>query len=281
MMNLKKKPRISREAIIRYLNRYTLKKKQPIIRPRTFVNSQTLTTARLQSSGKKAPQIQKPIINNNVKARLESNLEYLLEHQNANIKRVRPAESFISLKFNNPKQPVNMKRNDNVDKSSQSNNNKKSESIANKTQSEDSFDCDSFSFSLPFKGKQCVGQKDSSSSHKKINTQASSTFLRSINNTSVKAPKKNINRDSFCDESFGLLKTSCKPRRTKTFSPFVFNSSFDFVTTKDQIRASDRNAQSQSRFENDFSKNIGDDFGFDDPACEPSTVYPTDFEFCP
>lgn len=89
---------ISRKSMMRYLTRFKLKKKQHQIQPRTFLNSQGLTTRRLQPP---APvEAKKPIISNNVKARLESNLQYLLQNQNVIATRVKQPESYISLQVN-------------------------------------------------------------------------------------------------------------------------------------------------------------------------------------
>lgn len=87
---------LSRAKMLRYMSRFKVKK-QPKIRPRTFVNTQGLSTARLQPSA--APEISKPIISNNVKARIESDLNFLLENQKMIPARVRAPESYISLKI--------------------------------------------------------------------------------------------------------------------------------------------------------------------------------------
>lgn len=86
---------VSREKMLEYLYRHKLKKKYRPVRPHTFANSQGLSTRQLQ----KEPSVdaKKPIISKNVKARLESNLQFLLENQNLNAARVRKPESFISL----------------------------------------------------------------------------------------------------------------------------------------------------------------------------------------
>lgn len=86
---------VSREKMLEYLYRHKLKKKYRPVRPHTFANSQGLSTRQLQ----REPSIdaKKPIINKNVKARLESNLQFLLENQNLNAARVKKPESFISL----------------------------------------------------------------------------------------------------------------------------------------------------------------------------------------
>lgn len=97
--------KISRKEMMRYLTRFKLKKKQPRILPRTFANSQGLSIRRLQPTP--SVEIKKPIINNNVRARLESNLQYLLQNQNKVIKRFRQPESYISLKVNKTKATVN------------------------------------------------------------------------------------------------------------------------------------------------------------------------------
>lgn len=92
--SVSRKP-ISRKSMMRYLTRFKLKKKQHRIQPRTYLNSRGLCTRRLNPT---APVgIEKPIISNNVKARLESDLQYLLQNQNMIETRVKQPESYISL----------------------------------------------------------------------------------------------------------------------------------------------------------------------------------------
>lgn len=86
---------ISREKMLEYLYRHKLKKKYRPIQPHTFANSQGLRIRQLQNES--SDDTQKAVINKNVKARLESNLQFLLENQNLNVTRVKNPESFISL----------------------------------------------------------------------------------------------------------------------------------------------------------------------------------------
>lgn len=89
---------ISRKNIMRYLTRFKLQKKQHKIQPRTFSNSLGLSIRRLEST--KSVENKTPIINSNVKARLESNLQYLLQNQNNLVKRIKQPESYVSLAVN-------------------------------------------------------------------------------------------------------------------------------------------------------------------------------------
>lgn len=98
----KQKP-VSRDEMIRYMTRHKLKKKQPQIRPRTYANTQGLSTTRLKPAAQ--PETKKPIISNNVKARLECNLEYLLENQSKMVRRARAPESYISIHTDKSKLP--------------------------------------------------------------------------------------------------------------------------------------------------------------------------------
>lgn len=102
------KPKMTHEKLIRYLNRHKIKK-QPRILPLTYANTQGLRRVRLEP--KKTPEIKKPPITESVKARIESDLEFLLANQNKGYRRVRPAESYISIDFDKPKLPV-MPKND-------------------------------------------------------------------------------------------------------------------------------------------------------------------------
>lgn len=86
---------VSREKMLEYLYRYKLKKKYRPVRPHTFANSQGLRTRQLENEP--THDAKKPLININVKARLEGNLQFLLENQNLNMARVKNPESFISL----------------------------------------------------------------------------------------------------------------------------------------------------------------------------------------
>lgn len=97
--NEKDRKSVSRQEMLAYLYRHKLKKKYRPIRPHTYANSLGLRTQQLQ----KAPSVnlKKPIINKNVKARLESDLKYLLENQSLNAARVRKPESYISLNVSN------------------------------------------------------------------------------------------------------------------------------------------------------------------------------------
>lgn len=159
----KSKKLMSREKMIRYFARHKLKKKQPRIRPRTFLNTQGLCTARLKPATQTSKnEGHKPVINNNVKARLESNLKHLLEHQNGVVRRVKPAESYFSLKFDKPKIPKNAKQTANENQSHQSNKTQKSELRPSESRKENSNDGESFSFpTRPYKPKQ-VQRKPSS-----------------------------------------------------------------------------------------------------------------------
>lgn len=106
-MNNKKQSRkqgISHKEMFRYLSRFKLKKKQRQIAPRTFANTQGLTTDRLQA--KAQPEFKKPLINNNVRARLESDLQYLLEHQPTVVTRVKHPESYFSLTLGKRRRPI-------------------------------------------------------------------------------------------------------------------------------------------------------------------------------
>lgn len=94
---------LSRVDMIRYLSRHKLKKKQPLILPRTFANTQGLSTAHLQPVSQ--PETKKPIISTNVKARLECDLEHLLENQKNTSRRVRAPESYISIQTDRSKLP--------------------------------------------------------------------------------------------------------------------------------------------------------------------------------
>lgn len=93
---------VSREAMLAYLYRHKLKKKYRPIRPHTYANSFGLSTRQLQKSP--LVNLKKPIINKNVKARLEGDLQYLLDNQSVNVARVKNPESYISLYVNRPKQ---------------------------------------------------------------------------------------------------------------------------------------------------------------------------------
>lgn len=99
----KQRKSISRAEMMRYMARHKLKKKQPRIQPRTYANTQGLSTARLQPASQ--PQIKKPIVHQNVKARLESDLEHLLENQGKLIRRVRAPESYVSIQTDKSKLP--------------------------------------------------------------------------------------------------------------------------------------------------------------------------------
>lgn len=107
------RPRLSQADMARYLGRFKLKKKQRQILPRTYANSQGLSRLRLQQTVTSAPAIKKPILSNNVKARLESNLQYLLENQKMVPTRVKQAESYLSLPIDEPKRVVDQNRSGN------------------------------------------------------------------------------------------------------------------------------------------------------------------------
>lgn len=86
---------VPRDKMLEYLYRYKLKKKYRLVRPHTFANSQGLRTRHLENEP--TQDAKRPLININVKARLEGNLQFLLANQNLNVARVKNPESFISL----------------------------------------------------------------------------------------------------------------------------------------------------------------------------------------
>lgn len=86
---------VSREKMFEYLYRHKLQKRYRRIRPHTYANSLGLTTQKLQKQS--SIDVKKPIVNQNVKARLEGNLEYLLENQNLITTRVKNPASYMSL----------------------------------------------------------------------------------------------------------------------------------------------------------------------------------------
>lgn len=87
------------DEMLRYLNRFKLRKKQIPYKPRTFANMQGLNSLRSQNSVDVEPK--KAIISDRVKARLNCNLNALLENQSiAGMKRQRPPESYINMERN-------------------------------------------------------------------------------------------------------------------------------------------------------------------------------------
>lgn len=111
--------RTKREKMLRYLNRFKLKKKQIKYKPRTYANLQGINSLRSQNAVNiEAP---KPIIRESVKARLDCNLNALLQLDNEkkindNIRRIKPQESYINMEMNvarkKPKQNPHQKEAD-------------------------------------------------------------------------------------------------------------------------------------------------------------------------
>lgn len=97
----KKRKTVTREDMVRYMSRFQFKKQRPIL-PRTYANRNQLTTARLVAT--KETEIKKPVISNSVKARIDSDLDYLLQNQKVIPIRVKAPESYFSLKIHKPKQ---------------------------------------------------------------------------------------------------------------------------------------------------------------------------------
>lgn len=98
---IKKRKTVTREDMLRYMSRFQFKKQRPIL-PRTYANRNKLTTARLVAT--KESEIKKPVISNSVKARIDSDLDYLLQNQKVIPIRVKAPESYFSLKIRKPKQ---------------------------------------------------------------------------------------------------------------------------------------------------------------------------------
>lgn len=96
----KTRPKLTRKEMIRIMSRYVLKKKQRPILPRTYINTRGLTTARLQPTA--TPADEQPIISNTVNARLQSDLQFLLQNQQTIYRRSQPAESYFSLQIDKP-----------------------------------------------------------------------------------------------------------------------------------------------------------------------------------
>lgn len=97
----KKRKTVTREDMLRYMSRFQFKKQRPIL-PRTYANRNRLTTARLVAT--KESEIKKPLISNSVKARIDSDLDYLLQNQKVIPIRIKAPESYFSLKIHKPKQ---------------------------------------------------------------------------------------------------------------------------------------------------------------------------------
>lgn len=96
-----KKPKpVTRADMLRYMSRFKFKKQRSIL-PRTYANTQGLSTTRLEP--KPTPKITKPILNRNVKARIESDLDFLLQNQKMIPARVKAPESYFSLQTNRTK----------------------------------------------------------------------------------------------------------------------------------------------------------------------------------
>lgn len=103
-----------RDKMLHYLNRFKLKKKQIKYKPRTYANLQGINSLRSQNAiNIEAPR---PVIKESVKARLDCNLNALLQldneknlnNDNEN-RRIKPQESFINMELDvvrkDPKQP--------------------------------------------------------------------------------------------------------------------------------------------------------------------------------
>lgn len=104
------KSKVSRDEMLRYLTRFKLKKKQIKYKPRTYANMKGLNSLRAKTTIK--PTEKKPILTERVKARLNCNLNDLLQNNsNSYIKKRRPQESFINLQVKtNPVRNENGKK---------------------------------------------------------------------------------------------------------------------------------------------------------------------------
>lgn len=102
--------RHTREEMLRYLNRFKLKKKQIKYKPRTYANLQGINSLRSQNAVNIEPQ--KPVIKERVKARLNCNLNALLQLDNeinSNNRRTKPQESYINMELNVARKNPNRK----------------------------------------------------------------------------------------------------------------------------------------------------------------------------
>lgn len=116
----KKRPltQCDREKMLRYLNRFKLKKKQIKYKPRTYANLQGINSLRSQNAINVEPP--RPVIKESVKARLDCNLNALLQLDNEknlnnnNNRRIKPQESYINMELNgsrkHPKQKKQQKK---------------------------------------------------------------------------------------------------------------------------------------------------------------------------
>lgn len=256
-----KKPKlVTRADMLRYMSRFKFKKQRPIL-PRTFANTQSLSTTRLEP--KPTPKITKPILSRNVKARIESDLDFLLQNQKMIPARVKAPESYFSLQTNRTKPAATKEQSANKKKTLNKGNAEKSnavnsnhwEGVTSGNEATDDNQSASFLYS-PRNFERSDRIPPSTISVSKQNT--GNSFGHRADQTveildEQKAKKSNEchgtymskSRKQTDDFSFNLPKRTPEPKKRAPIAPKTANQSgggslFDFNTFESQINAGNR-----------------------------------------